>query len=162
MCFSRFCSVAKLCLTLQPHGLQHARLLCPPLYPRVCLNSCPLSWWCHPTISSSVTPFSSWPQISWHQGLCQWVGFASAGQSIDVSTLALVLPIQCWFTLGFDWFDLLVVQGTLKSIQQKLHNVSLLIRLHLLGYRECLTDFCTMKLPPPSRGRCFTLSTARI
>ena len=44
---------------LWPHGLQHARLPCPSLSPGVCSNSCPLNWWCHPTISSSVTPFSS-------------------------------------------------------------------------------------------------------
>ena len=52
------CSVTKLCLTLQPHGLQHTMLPCPSLSPRVCSNSCPLSRWCHPTISSSVIPFS--------------------------------------------------------------------------------------------------------
>ena len=45
--------------SLRPHGLQHARLPCPSLSPWVCSNSCPLSWWCHPTISSSVTSFSS-------------------------------------------------------------------------------------------------------
>ena len=59
-------SVAQLCLTLcdslQPHGLQHARLPCPSLSPGVCSNSCPLSWRCHPTISTSVSPFSSCPQ----------------------------------------------------------------------------------------------------
>ena len=48
--------------SLQAHGLQHARLPCPSLSPGVCSNSCPLSQWCHPTISSSVTPFSSCPQ----------------------------------------------------------------------------------------------------
>ena len=52
--------------SLQPHGLQHARLLCPPLSPGVCSNSCPLSRWCYPTISSSATPYSfclqSFPQ----------------------------------------------------------------------------------------------------
>ena len=47
---------------LRPHGLQHARRLCPAPSPGVCSNSCPLSWWCYPTISSSVTPFSSCPQ----------------------------------------------------------------------------------------------------
>ena len=47
-------SVAQLCPSLQPRGLQHARLPCPSLSPRVCSNSCPLSRWCHPTISSSV------------------------------------------------------------------------------------------------------------
>ena len=45
--------------SLQPHGLQHARLPCPSLSPGACSNSCPLSWWCHPTILSSVIPFSS-------------------------------------------------------------------------------------------------------
>ena len=52
------CSVTKLCLTLQPHGLQHARLPCPSLSPRVCSNSCLLSWGCHPTISSPAALFS--------------------------------------------------------------------------------------------------------
>ena len=52
-------SVAQSCPTLQPHGLQHARLCCPSPTPRPCSNSCPSSQWCHPTISSSVIPFSS-------------------------------------------------------------------------------------------------------
>ena len=63
--FSRrgcYCSVAQSCPTVCNHRLQHDRLPCPSLSPGVCSNSCPLSRWCHPTISSSVTPFSSWPQ----------------------------------------------------------------------------------------------------
>ena len=52
------CSVAVVSDTLQPHGLQHARLPCPSLSPGVCSHSCPLSWWCHPTISSSAAFFS--------------------------------------------------------------------------------------------------------
>ena len=52
------CWVTKSCLTLGPHELQHTRLFCPPLSPRVCSNSCPLSWWCYLTISSSAIPFS--------------------------------------------------------------------------------------------------------
>ena len=56
------CSIAQSYRTLRPHGLQHARLPCPSLTPRVSSNSCPLSQWCHPTISSSVIPFSSCPQ----------------------------------------------------------------------------------------------------
>ena len=52
------CPISKSCLTLWPHGLQHARLLCPPPSPRACSNSCPLSWWYYPTISSTVAPFS--------------------------------------------------------------------------------------------------------
>ena len=51
------CSIAQSCLTLWSHGLQHTRLPCPSLSPRVCSNSCPLSWWCHPTISSSAATF---------------------------------------------------------------------------------------------------------
>ena len=54
--------VTQSCLTLWSHRLQHARLLCLSLFPRVCSNSCPLSWWCHPTNSSFVTPFSCCPQ----------------------------------------------------------------------------------------------------
>ena len=55
----QFSSVTQSCLTLQPRGLQHARLPCPSPTPRACSNSCPSSQWCHPTISSSVVPFSS-------------------------------------------------------------------------------------------------------
>ena len=58
------CWVAKSCLTLWSHGLQHARLSCPTLSPGVCSNSRSLIWWCHPTISFSVTSFSSCPQSS--------------------------------------------------------------------------------------------------
>ena len=59
--FYRCCSVAESHLTPGPHGLHHARLPCSSPSPRVCSNSCPLSQWCHPTISSSVTLFSSCP-----------------------------------------------------------------------------------------------------
>ena len=58
------CSVAQSFLTLRPHGLQHIRLPCPSFSLTVCSNSCPLSHWCHPSISSSVIPFSSCPQSS--------------------------------------------------------------------------------------------------
>ena len=60
--------------SLWPHGLQHARIPCPSLFPGVCSNSCPLSWWCHPTISSSVIPFSFLLTLLQHQSLFQWVG----------------------------------------------------------------------------------------
>ena len=59
--------------SLQPHGLQHARPLCPSPTPGACSNSYPLSQWCHPTLSASVVPFSSCLQSSQHQGLFQWV-----------------------------------------------------------------------------------------
>ena len=89
------------------HGLQDSRLPCPSLSPRVCLDSCPLSRWCHPTSSSSVTSFSLCPQsfpesgsfpVSW-----QSTG-VSDGQSTGVSASASALPmnIQGWFPIGLD------------------------------------------------------------
>ena len=66
-------SVAQSCLTLRPHGLQQASLPCPSPTPEVCTNSCPLSQWCHPTISSSVIPCSSCLQSFPASGLFQWV-----------------------------------------------------------------------------------------
>ena len=94
-------SVTKSCPTLRPHGLQHARLPCLSLFPRACLNSCLLSQWCHPTISSSVSPFSSCPQFFPASGSfpMSWL-FASGGQSIGTSALVLPMNIQDWFCLG--------------------------------------------------------------
>ena len=88
---------------LRPHGLQHARLPCPSPTPGAYSNSCPSSWWWHPTISSSVIPFSSCPQSFPASGsfpLSQF--FTLAGQRIGVSASASVLPvnIQDWFPLG--------------------------------------------------------------
>ena len=88
--------------SLQPHGLQHARLPCPSPTPRACSNSNPLSWWCHKTISSSVMPFSSCLQsfpTSESSPMSQFV--ASGSQSIGASASASVLPvnIQGWFPL---------------------------------------------------------------
>ena len=99
--------------SLRPHGLQHTRLPCPSPSLGVCSNSCPLSWWCHPIISSSVIPFSSCLQSFPASGsfpMSQF--FSSGGQSIGASASASVLPmnIRNWFPLGF---DLLAVQGTL-------------------------------------------------
>ena len=88
--------------SLQPHGLRHTRLSCSSLSPRACSNSCPLSWWCYPTISSSVIPFSSCLQSFPASGsfLKSWF-FTSGGQSVGVSPSASVLPmnIQGWFPL---------------------------------------------------------------
>ena len=97
------CPVTKSCLTLWPHGLKHTRLPCPSLFPGACSNSCPLSPWCYPAISLSVSPFSSWPQSFPASGLfpMSWL-FASGGRSSDTSASASVLPmnIQGWFPLG--------------------------------------------------------------
>ena len=89
--------------SLRPHGLQHARLPCPSPTPRVYWNTCPSSRWCHPTISSSVVPFSSLLQSFPASGSFQMSQFfTSGGQSIGVSASASVLPmnIQDWFPLG--------------------------------------------------------------
>ena len=86
--------------SLRPHGLQHARPPCPSPTPGVYSNSCPLSRWCHPTISPSVVPFSSFLQSFPAPGSFQMSQFfASDGQSIGSSASASVLPmnIQDWF-----------------------------------------------------------------
>ena len=82
--------------SLRPHGLQHARLPCLSQSPRACSNSLPLSWWCHPTISSSVSPFTSCPQSFPASGsfLVSHL-FTSCGQNIGASAL-----VQGWFPLG--------------------------------------------------------------
>ena len=107
--------------SLRPHGLQHTRFPCPSPSPRACSNSCPLSWWCHPTISSSVVPFSSCLQA-----------FPASG-SFPVSRLFALSDQKCCsfsfcispsneyselISFRIDWFDLLAVQGTLKSLLQ--------------------------------------------
>ena len=103
--------------SLQPQGLQHARLTCPPLSPRVCSSSCPLSRCCHPTISSSVVPFSSCLQSFPPSGsfpVSQF--FASGGPSIGFSASASVLPMNIGLiSFRIVWFDLHAAQGTLKS-----------------------------------------------
>ena len=95
--------------SLWPHGLQHTRPPWPSPTPWVYSNSCPLSQRCHPTISSSVDPFSSF-DLSQHQGLQMSQFFASGSQSIGVSASASVLPmnIQDWFPLGWtSWLSLM-------------------------------------------------------
>ena len=89
--------------SLWPYGLQHARTSCPSPTPRTCSNSCLSSQWCHPTISSSVIPFSSCLQSLLASGSFLMSQFlASCGQSIGVSASASILPmnIQDWFLLG--------------------------------------------------------------
>ena len=106
----QFSSVAQSCATLWHRGLQHARPPCP-MTPRVHPNPCPLSQWCHPTISSSIIPFSSCPHSFPTSGSFQMSHhFTSGGQSIGVSASASVLPmnIQDWSPLGWTgWISLL-------------------------------------------------------
>ena len=95
--------------SFQPHELQHARLPCPLLSPGVCSNSCPLSQWCHPTISSYVIPFSQFQIFPASGSFPMSQFFPSGGQSIGVSASASVLSmnIQGWFPLGLiGWISL--------------------------------------------------------
>ena len=99
---------------VRPHGLQHTRPPCPSPIPRVYSNSCPLSQWCHPTISSSVVPFSSCLQSFPASGSFQMPQvFVSGSQSFGISASASVLPmnIECWFLLGLTGFISLVSKG---------------------------------------------------
>ena len=106
--------------SLQHHGLQHTRLLCPSPTPGACSNSCPSSWWCHPTISSSVIPFSSCLQSFFSIRVfskesvlhIRWPKYWSFSFSISPSNKYSGL-----ISFRMDWFDLIAVQGTLKSLQ---------------------------------------------
>ena len=110
--WTELCSVApsQLCLTLSlPCGLEHTGLPCPSPSSRVCSNSCPLSRWCHPTISISIAPFSSFTQSFPEAGsLSMSQLFASGSQNIGVSASVLPMNIQGWFLLGLT--DLIFVK----------------------------------------------------
>ena len=122
--------------SLQPHGLQHARLPCPSPSPRVCSNSCPLSQGCHPTISSSVLLPSIYPSIR---------VFSSE------SALCIRRPKYCSFSFSpsneysglisfrIDWFDLLISKGILKSLLQH-HNPKASIIWHSSFFMVQLTS----------------------
>ena len=100
--------------SLQPHGLQHARLLCPSLSPKASSNSCSLSQWCYLTILSTATTFSSCPQSFPASGSFPMSQlFALGGQRIGASATASVLPmnIQDWFLLGLTGLISLLSKG---------------------------------------------------
>ena len=106
--------------SLQPYGLQHVRPPCPSPSPGACLNSCQLTWWCHPTISSSVTLLllpSVFPSIrvfSSESALhIRWPKYWSFSFSINLSN-----EYSGLISFRIDWFDLLAIQGTLKSLLQ--------------------------------------------
>ena len=115
--------------SLQHHGLQHTRPPCSSPTPGVYPNSCPLRQWCHPTISSSVVPFSSCPQpLPASESFSMSQLFTWGGQSIGVSASTSVLPMNTqdlsllgWtgcISFRMDWLYLLAIQGTLKSLLQ--------------------------------------------
>ena len=109
--------------SLRPHGLQHARPPCPSPTPGVYQNPCPLSWWCHIPISSSVIPFSSCPQSFPAWGFfpelvlhIRWPNYWSFSFSISPSN-----EYSGLIFISIDWFDLHAVHGTLNSLLQH-HN----------------------------------------
>ena len=117
-CSVQFSSVTQLCLTLRPHGLEHARLPCPSRIPRTYSNSCPSSRWCHPTISSSVIPFSSCLQsfpAPWSFQMSQffeirWPKYWSFSFSISPSN-----EYSGLISFRINWLDLFAVQVTFKN-----------------------------------------------
>ena len=123
--------------SLRPHGWQHARLPCPSPPPRIHPNSCPLSLWCHPTISSSVIPFSSCLQsfpASWSFPMSQL--FASGGQStgVSASTSALPMNTQDWSPLGWTgWISL-----QFKTLSRVFSNTTVQ-KLQFFGFLYSLT-----------------------
>ena len=115
--------------SLQLYGPQHASLLCPSLSSKICSNSNPLSWWCHPTISSSVLPCSPAFSLSsirvFSNGLAhhiRWPNYWSFSISPSHKYLGLI-------SFRIDWFDILAVQGTLKSLLQH-HNLKASVLRH--------------------------------
>ena len=145
-----FCrSVTVMSNSSPPHGLQHARLPCPPLPPRVCSNSCPLSQWCHRTISSSVAPFScsqSFPAsgafpVSWLLALDD--------QSIGGSASASVLPmnIQGWFSL--EWTGFISLLSLSVKALSRVFSSTTVWRHQLFGAQPSLwsnSHICTLLL----------------
>ena len=123
--------------SLWSHGLQHSRPPCPSANPGVHPNSCPPSWWHHPTISSSVIPFSSCPQSLPATGSFQmsqalhirWPKYWSLRFNISPSNEHPGLV-----SFKMDWLDLLLVQGTLKSLLQHHSSKASILKLSALSF----------------------------
>ena len=134
--------------SLRPHEPQHARPPCPSPTAGFYPNPCPLSQWCHPTISSSVVPFSSCPQSFPTSGSFPMSQRStSGGQNTEVLASTSVLPMstQDWSPLGLDWLDLLEVQGTLKSLLQHHSSKASILRGLSFLYSPALIsihDYC--------------------
>ena len=116
------CSHSVVSDSLRPHGLQHTRPPCPSPNLGACLNSCPLSWWCRTTVSSSVIPFSCLQYFPTSGSFLSNQFFASVGQSVGVSASASVFPvnIQDWSPLGWTGWISLQSKG-LSRVFSKLH-----------------------------------------
>ena len=125
--------------SLRPHGLQHTGSPCPSPTPEVYSNSCPLSQWCYPTISSSVVPFSSCPQffpsirVFSNESVLRirWPKFGSFSFSISPSN-----GYSGLISFRMDWLDLLAVQGTLKRLLQH-HSSKASVLWHSAFFMSC-------------------------
>ena len=144
----QFSSVAKVVSdSLRPHELPHARPPCPSPTPRVYSNSCPVSWWCHPTISSSVMPFSFHLQSFQASGSFQMSQFfALGGQSIWLSASVLPMNIQDWFPLGWTGWISLHFKGLSRVFSntavQKHRFFSTQLSLYWKNHSFDYTDLC--------------------
>ena len=125
--------------SLWPHGLQHSRLPCPSPIPRAYSNSCPLSWWCQPTISSSVIPFSSHLQSLPASGSFLKSQLASSGGQSSSWTWSFSFRISPYneyselISFRIDWLDLLALQGTIESFLQH-HSLTVSILQHSASF----------------------------
>ena len=122
--------------SLQPQGLQHARLPCPSPTPEACSNARPLSWWCHLIISSSVVPFSSCLQFFPASGSFQMRQFfTSGGQSIRASNSASVLPMSIHYCLPLGLTGLISLQY--KGLSRVFYN-TVVQKRHFFGAKLSL------------------------
>ena len=121
--------------SLPPHGLNHTRLICPPLSPRVCSNSCPLSQWCHPTFSSCPQSFPASGFFSSETALCiMWPKYWTFSFNINPSNEYLGL-----ISFRINRFDLLAVQGTQQS------SPTLIFILYLFIYYDYLYSLLVLR-----------------
>ena len=156
-CFSKFTwqlvqfSHSVVSDSLWPHEPQHARPPCPSPTPGAHPKPCPLNQWCHPTISSSVVPFTFCPQSFPASGsfpMSQLL--TSGGQSIGVSASTSVLPMNTqdwWISFGMDWLDLLAVQGTLKSLLQHHSSKASILRCSAFFIAQSSRPYVTLEKP---------------
>ena len=148
-CRNSCCSVTKSSPTLCDFKEQD-RLPCPLLSPGICSNSCPLGWWCHPAISSSVVPFSSYPQSFPVSGSFQMSQFfASGDQNLGVSASASVLPmnIQDWFPLGLTSLISLLSKGLSRVFSFESISSSVFSFLHTCMHAKLLQSCQTLHKP---------------
>ena len=133
--------------SLRPHGLQHAREPYPSPTPRACSNSCPSRWWCHPahpTISSSVVPFSRLQSFPASRPFPMSRLFTSGSQRTGVSASASLLPmnLQGWFPLGWAGVISLLSKVSPIWVRTKARGVSFSVPVHLGAVKELIPSGC--------------------